>query len=167
MRSTPSLPSLPGPLTTLSGATTLGQSIGQIQLNCLLVLNWIVWRRTVFRHWNCSNYYMMSAFVVWVPVRGSLSLFRYETHTRPEEDEGRKVSERREVDRTDKSTEENRAVSRREQELGLWTQAKLANIRRWVSIPSGFVGISLEYTLTVAHRMLGQCHRLLPSCTWS
>ena len=40
MRSTSSLPSLPGPLRALS--------IGKIELNCVLMLNWIVWNRTVF-----------------------------------------------------------------------------------------------------------------------
>ena len=32
------------------------------------------------------------------------------------------------------------------------SEAGLANMRGWVSIPGGFVGISLEYTLTLAHR---------------
>ena len=49
-------------------------------------------------------------------------------------------------------TEETKAVNRREQELGQWNQARLANARKWVSIPSGFVGISLDYTLALAHR---------------
>ena len=31
-------------------------------------------------------------------------------------------------------------------------EAGLANVRRWVSISGGFVGISLEYTLSIAHR---------------
>ena len=37
MWSTPSLSSLPGLL-----------SMGQIELNCVLMLNWIAWNRTVF-----------------------------------------------------------------------------------------------------------------------
>ena len=32
------------------------------------------------------------------------------------------------------------------------SEAGLANVRGWVSIPGGFVGISLEYTLVLAHR---------------
>ena len=40
--------------------------------------------------------------------------------------------------------------------------AGLANLRGWVSIPGDFVGISLEYTLAIAHRMQGKCHKLPP-----
>ena len=45
MRSTPSLP---GPL--LPGAVTSDRvlSMGQIELNCICMLNWIVWNGTVF-----------------------------------------------------------------------------------------------------------------------
>ena len=32
------------------------------------------------------------------------------------------------------------------------SEAGLANVRRWVSIPGDFVGISLKYTLALAHR---------------
>ena len=39
-----SLPSLPGPL--WPGVVAL--PIGQIELSCILKLNWIVWNRTVF-----------------------------------------------------------------------------------------------------------------------
>ena len=50
---------------------------------------------------------------------------------RAEEDgQSREGDQSRVVDRTDQSTEENRAVSRREQQLGLWTQAAFANMRR-------------------------------------
>ena len=47
MRSTPSLPSLPGPL--WPDVVTLDQVLYmvQIKLNCILMLNWIVWNRTV------------------------------------------------------------------------------------------------------------------------
>ena len=31
-----------------------------------------------------------------------------------------------------------------EHELGLWTQAESANVKKWVSIPIGFMRISLE-----------------------
>ena len=48
MRSTPSLPLLPDPLWPRMVASGRVLSIGQIELNCRLMLNWIVWIRTVF-----------------------------------------------------------------------------------------------------------------------
>ena len=44
MRSTSSLPSLPGPL----WPRVVAPHMGQIELNCVLMLNWIVWNGTVF-----------------------------------------------------------------------------------------------------------------------
>ena len=52
MRSTPLLLSAPGPL--WSGMVTPERvvSMGQIELNCVLVLNWVVWNRIVLpAHW--------------------------------------------------------------------------------------------------------------------
>ena len=48
MQSTPSLLSLPGPL--LLGAVALDRvpSMGWIELNSVLMLNWIAWNRIVF-----------------------------------------------------------------------------------------------------------------------
>ena len=55
--------------------------------------------------------------------------------------------------RTEETSRQNRAVSRREQELGACgLRAGLANVRGWVSVLDGFVGISLEYALAIAHR---------------
>ena len=54
MLSTPSLPSLPGPLWPWVVAPDRVLSMGQIELNCVLMLNWIAWNRTVFCHWNCE-----------------------------------------------------------------------------------------------------------------
>ena len=153
-------------------------------VSILKIRNKIVWEFTSMWHdfghsWRGCG---------WVPVRGSLCLFWRETHskglhprspTRPKEDEW--SQENREVDRTEQSTEvgesrESReegsrligAVCRREQELeSVDSKAGLANGRWWVSVPGGFVGISLEWTLAIAHRMLGKCHELLPSCAWS
>ena len=48
MLSTSSLPSLLGPLWARVVAPDKVLSIGQIELNCLLILNWIIWNRTVF-----------------------------------------------------------------------------------------------------------------------
>ena len=44
---TPSLPSLPGLLWSRVVATDRVLSMGQIEVNCVLILNWIVWNRTV------------------------------------------------------------------------------------------------------------------------
>ena len=102
----------------------------------------------------------------WVPVRRFLCLFWHETHikglrVRLGEDEGKQGSKA--VNRR----EANRAVSWREQttEVGVkptvrerrllgpvGPEARLANVRGWVSIPGGGVGISFEYTLVIAHR---------------
>ena len=50
IRSNPLLPSLPGP--HLLGLLVRNRlpSIGQIELNCVLMLNWIVWNRTIYMH---------------------------------------------------------------------------------------------------------------------
>ena len=47
MRSNPSLPSLPGPLCPGVVAPDRVLSMDQIERNCVLMLNWIVWNRTV------------------------------------------------------------------------------------------------------------------------
>ena len=112
------------------------------------------------------------------PVKGSFCLFWLETHTkglcvrslkRPEENEGRKVPKavsrreqdtvgRREQSRVGQSRDESRTEWRpvnRSQKGGYWnllTQASL-NTRKWVSIPSGFVGISLELDFPPSSRL--------------
>ena len=48
MRSTPSLPLLPGPHKPGGVAPDRVLSMGQIELNCELMLNWIFRNRTVF-----------------------------------------------------------------------------------------------------------------------
>ena len=47
MQSTDSLPLLPGPLWPRVEAPDRVLSMGQIELNCVLMLNWIVRNRTV------------------------------------------------------------------------------------------------------------------------
>ena len=47
MQSTPSLLSLPGSLWPGVVALDRVLSMGQIELNCVLMLNWITWNRTV------------------------------------------------------------------------------------------------------------------------
>ena len=111
---------------------------------------------------NCQS---EDPFVLaWNPHKGLACKISFETGIgrrkkgpRAEEKESVKRSgQNRAVNRRDQGREQtswqNRTVSRREQELGLWTQAGLANMRRWVSIPSGFEGILLEYMLTLVHR---------------
>ena len=86
-----------------------------------------------------------------------------------------RTEESRERKKKQQSTElgsrQNMTVGRREQELGaVDSEAGLANVRGRVSVPGGFVGISLEYTLALAHRCTesyAKCHKLLPSCSWS
>ena len=51
MRSIPSLPLLPGQLWPGMVAPDRSLSMGQIELNCILMLNWIVWNRTVWLNW--------------------------------------------------------------------------------------------------------------------
>ena len=52
MRSTPSFSSLPAPLYPGVVAPDRVLSVGQIELNCVLMLNWIVWNRTVYMYKN-------------------------------------------------------------------------------------------------------------------
>ena len=49
IRSTSSLPMLPGSLYSRSGS-----AMGQIELNCVLMLNWIAWNRTVLIFKLCT-----------------------------------------------------------------------------------------------------------------
>ena len=62
MRSTPLLPLLPGPLCLGAGTPDRILSIAQIELNSVLMQNWIVWNKTVFWHWNCL---LMQNWIVW------------------------------------------------------------------------------------------------------
>ena len=62
MQSTPSLPSLPVPLWSRVVAPDMVLSMGQIELNFVLMLNWIVWNKTVlifelhtYAKLNCLN----------------------------------------------------------------------------------------------------------------
>ena len=52
MRSTSLLPSLPGPPWPGVVAIDRVLSIGQIELNCVLILNWIAWNWTVYMYTN-------------------------------------------------------------------------------------------------------------------
>ena len=54
MQSITSLPSLPGPLWSGVVATGRVLSMGQIKLNCILMLKWIDWNRTVLTSKLCT-----------------------------------------------------------------------------------------------------------------
>ena len=51
---TPSLPSLPGPLWLGVVVPDRVLSMGQMELNCELLLNWIAWNRTVLTFQLCT-----------------------------------------------------------------------------------------------------------------
>ena len=55
MQSTPSLLLLPGPLWTGVVAPDKGPIYGPNRTNCILMLNWIVWIRTVWLDWIAWN----------------------------------------------------------------------------------------------------------------
>ena len=48
---TPSFPLLPGPLWPRVVASDRVLSMGQIELKCVFMLNWITWNRTVYLDW--------------------------------------------------------------------------------------------------------------------
>ena len=52
MQSTPSLRSFPDSLWPGVVAPDRVKSTGQIELNCVLMLNGIIWNGTVLWHWN-------------------------------------------------------------------------------------------------------------------
>ena len=49
---TPSLPSFPGPFWDPKIGPNRVLSMGQIEPNCVLMLNWITWNRTVYMNKN-------------------------------------------------------------------------------------------------------------------
>ena len=78
MRSTPSLPSLPGPLWPWVVAHDKALSMGQIELSCVLMLNWIVWNRAIFetRTHACHHGLAFSnSILYWVLFRAIPGVF--------------------------------------------------------------------------------------------
>ena len=61
MQSTPSLPSLPGPLWSGAVSPHSVLSMGQIELNCVLIQNWIARNGTVFD----TETVLMLKWIVW------------------------------------------------------------------------------------------------------
>ena len=54
MQSTPVIPSLPGPIWPRAEAPDRVLAMGLIELNCVLLLNWFLWNRTVLKFKLCT-----------------------------------------------------------------------------------------------------------------
>ena len=65
MQSTPSLPSLLGPLWPRVVAPHRVLPIGQIELNCILMLNWTGWNRTVLTCKLPTYAQLILNWIVW------------------------------------------------------------------------------------------------------
>ena len=65
MQSIRSLPSLPGPLWPGVVVPDRVLSMGQIELNCVLILNWIAWNRTF---WHLNRVFMLNWIALNVTV---------------------------------------------------------------------------------------------------
>ena len=66
MQSIPSLPLLPGPLWPRVVVPDRVLSIGQIEVNCILMLNWIVWIKTVLILKLCGQNQIVWIRTVWL-----------------------------------------------------------------------------------------------------
>ena len=95
----------------------------------------------------------------WVPIGGFLCLSLRETDTkglhgrfptRPEEDDGRQGPRAVITNRGKASVRERQLLS--EEQGPVNSDAGLANVRGWISVPGGCAGISLGYTLVIVHR---------------
>ena len=67
IRRTPSLPSLSGPLWSGIMETDWVLSIGQVELNCVLMLKWIVWKKLFLYLIVCKQkkIVLKVTFIVW------------------------------------------------------------------------------------------------------
>ena len=74
MWSTSSLPSLPGPLWARVTAPDRVQYMGQIQLNFVLMLNWIVWNRTVLAFDTVQTKTIL--ILNWIAWNGTVYMFK-------------------------------------------------------------------------------------------
>ena len=66
MQSAPSLPSLPGPLWPQVVEPDRVLSMGQIELNSIITLNWIVWNELSLHLTVCFNCKLMLNWIVWI-----------------------------------------------------------------------------------------------------
>ena len=82
IRSTSLLPSLPGPLWPGMVATHRFLSIGQIELNCVLILNWVVWNRTVL--YAILNSLKKNLFMLnWIACNRTVLTIKLCTYAKP------------------------------------------------------------------------------------
>ena len=102
---------------------------------------------------ECYSEYSFVCFGAKPTERGLAREISYES--------GRGREKARYQGRTEESSQQKKAVDRSREKptvrerrvLGrVDPEAEMANVSRWVSIPGGCVGISLEYTLAIAHR---------------
>ena len=70
MRSILLLPSVPGPLWPRVVVPDMVLSMVQIELNCVLMLNWIVWNRTVYMY---KNEFGIKLAQKWLPKMDTFS----------------------------------------------------------------------------------------------
>ena len=114
---------------------------------------------------------------VWVSTSQIPCLFWGEANTkglrakspwRPKEDEGRQGPRAVNRSRGKATVREGWLLN---EELGpVDIEAGWANVRGWVSVPGGCVGISAGYSLVITHRCIESYRKvpkLLPSCAWS
>ena len=122
----------------------------------------------------------------WVSVRGSLRPLWHETHACAWNFlQDRKMTREGKSPRqwTKESSQQKKAVNRSrgkalvrerrllsEEQWPVDPEAWLANVWRWVSVPGGCLGISLGYTLAIAHRCTESYRKVpkhFPSCARS
>ena len=92
MQSTPSLPSFLGPLCSGEIAPDRVLSMGQIELKCVLMLNWITWNRTVLT-FNCVwiksililNWFVWirTVWLNWIAWNRNVFTIKLWTHAKP------------------------------------------------------------------------------------
>ena len=75
MLSTSSLPSFPDPLWLGVVIPDRVLSMGQIKLNCVITLNWIVWNKLFLHLTVCLNGVLMQNWIVW---NGTVFLYKNE-----------------------------------------------------------------------------------------
>ena len=64
------MPLLPGPLWPEDVAPDRSLSMGQIELNCVLTLNWIAWNRTALTLNACTQkYVLILKWIVWTFIK--------------------------------------------------------------------------------------------------
>ena len=106
--------------------------------------------------WVCTSQRIPLSVLARNPHKGRAHEITYETGRRRGKARSQGRKQKKAVNRTGQSAEggspQKRTLKRREQELGpVDSEVGLANVRGWVNVTDGCVGISLEYTLAIAH----------------